>query len=74
MTPFAAYQRRAEQCAQLRDRATTELGRARLARECADWRELAELALSPHPEETLLRQERSWAPQPPRCLKPVATM
>ena len=34
----------AQHCAMLRDQARTELGRARLERESADWRRLAEEA------------------------------
>jgi hypothetical protein len=58
MNDSALYQRRAEECATLRDRACSDLGRARLARECADWMALAEQAS--HPGAMLL--ERSWRP------------
>ena len=54
----ALYQRRAQECATLRDQAKTELGRARLARECADWNALATEAAESKP----LRPERSWLP------------
>jgi hypothetical protein len=47
MSDFVIYQRRAEQCASLRDQAGTDFARARLARECADWLELAQKAGRP---------------------------
>ena len=57
MDPSALYQRRAQECATLRDLAKSELGRARLDRECADWLALAERAPRTEP-----RIERSWRP------------
>ena len=57
MDQSTLYQRRARECATLRDQAKSELGRARLDRECADWLALAERA--PRAE---LRVERSWLP------------
>jgi|GEM_PF-3066405 len=56
MDHTALYQRRAEECATLRDRARSDLGRARLARECADWMALAEQASRPG----AALMERSW--------------
>lgn len=41
MHGFVTYRRCAEQCASLRDRARSEIGRARLEREWADWLDLA---------------------------------
>jgi hypothetical protein len=58
MNHSALYRRRAQECATLRDRARSELGRARLDRECADWIALAKRAGG----ETLGREERSWRP------------
>ena len=57
MDQSTLYQRRARECATLRDQAKSELARARLDRECADWLALA--ARAPHAE---LRIERSWLP------------
>ena len=58
MDHFALYERRALECATLRDQARSELGRARLDRECADWKALAERAA----RENLSHIERSWRP------------
>ena len=68
MDQSALYQRRAQECATLRDQARSELGRARLDRECADWRALAEGT----ERESLLRVERSWRPNPATGAKPEA--
>lgn len=57
MSLFASYQRRADLCAALRDRATTELGRARLERERDDWLELA--------RNTAVREPRSFVQDQP---------
>lgn len=58
MDHSALYQRRAQECATLRDQARSELGRARLDRECADWIALAERA----GDKGLWEAERSWRP------------
>lgn len=62
MDHSALYQRRARECAILRDSARSELARARLDRECADWIALAERA----DHGSALRPERSWRPKDSR--------
>lgn len=58
MDHSALYQRRALECAALREHARSDLARARLDRECADWIALAERAAY----GDVLRVERSWLP------------
>ena len=60
MHPNATYLRSAALCATLRDRAGTELGRSRLARECADWLELARGAGGDFRPVERVRINRSW--------------
>lgn len=64
MDQSALYQRRAQECATLRDLAKSELGRARLDRECADWMDLArDAGRSASVFSEIVRLDRSWRPR-----------